>query len=95
MQQLKRENIRMSDHAPVAGRPAKQIDFVYRLTASGPTPVSSTPSSPSSEIVLDQRLIVLVSDSCVWKVNLSAPIGTLDPQVPVLETFLASLKLHA
>jgi len=95
LQQLKRENIRTSDHAPVAGRAAKQIDFVYRLTASDRTPVPSTPASPSFEIVLDQRLIVLVSDSCVWKVNLSAPMGTLDPEAPVLEAFLASVKLHA
>ena len=95
LQQLKRENIRTSDHPPVAGRPAKEIDFVYRLTASGPTPVPPTPAPPSSEIVLDQRLIVLVSDSCVWKINLSAPTGTLDPEAPVLEAFLASVKLHA
>jgi hypothetical protein len=95
LRQLKRENIRTSDHAPVAGRSAKQIDFVYRLNASGPTPVPPTPVPPASAIVLDQRLIVFVADSCVWKVTLSAPAGTLDPEVPVLEAFLASLKLHA
>ena len=95
LQQLKRENIRTTDHAPVAGRPVKQIDFVYRLNASGPTPVPPTPAPASFDIVLDQRLIVLLSDSCVWKVNLSAPIGTLDPEVPVLDAFLASVNLHA
>jgi hypothetical protein len=95
LQQLKRENIRTSDHAPIAGKAAKQVDFVYRLPTSGPTPVPPSPAASASEIVLDQRLIVLVSDSCVWKVNLSAPVGTLDPEVPVLEAFLASVKLHA
>jgi hypothetical protein len=95
LQQLKRENIRTTDHAPVGGRPAKQIDFVYRLTSSAPTPVPPTPAPPAFEIVLDQRLIVLVSDACAWKINLSAPVGTLDPEVPVLEAFLASVKLHA
>jgi hypothetical protein len=79
----------------VAGRPAKQIDFVYRLAASGSTPVPPTPAAPASEIVLDQRLIVLVSDRCVWKVTLSAPVGTLDPEVPVLESFLGSVNVNA
>ena len=95
LKQLKRENIRTSDHGPVSGKPAKQIDFVYRLTATPPTPVPPTPASAPISIVLDQRQIIVVSDSCVWKITLSTPAGAIDAEAAVFESFLGSLKLNA
>ena len=95
LQQLKRENIRSGDHPDVAGKAAKQIDFVYRLNTAAPTPIPPTPPGPPISIALDQRLIVVMSDACVWKITLSTPVGGIDSEVPVLEKFLESLKLNA
>ncbi len=92
LQQLKRENIRTADHAPVSGLPAKQIDFVYRLTSTPPTPVPPTPAAAPVNIVLDQRQILVLSEGCVWKITLSTPVGAIDSEATVFETVEPGLR---
>ena len=89
---LRRENVRVSDHAPVASLPARQVDYIFRLTApevpeGAPTPLAGP------NIVLERRDVLFVSNTCVWSVTLGAPVGALKENTAVLEELLTAFKV--
>lgn len=83
---LRRENIRLTDHAAVAGNPAKQFDYVFRLRSNDGTPEAT----PLPAVVRDERAILFLTQGCIWKITLSTPVGEIDQYAPVLDAFLAS-----
>lgn len=90
---LRRENVRTADHGPVGSLPARQVDYVFRITP--PIGPSGTPTPEAGpEIVLERRDVVFVSAHCVWTVTLSASIGALQQNVPILEQFLAGFRIR-
>lgn len=84
---LRRENIATATRAPVDGHDAREISYVFRLSA-----VSSTPLAGDDDIVLDKEDVVFVTSMCIWTISLSAPQGMIATESPVLEEFLTTFK---
>jgi hypothetical protein len=92
LNQLKREDVKTAQHAAVDGRPAWQIDYIYRLREG--TPVPNQPPAPTN-IALTRREIVFLSDACIWTVALSVPNAPVGDDGDTLERFLMTVKVRA
>lgn len=92
LNQLKREDVKTVEHAAVDGRPAWQIDYIYRLREG--TPVPGQPPPPKN-LALTRREIVFLSDACIWSVALSVPNAPVGDDGDALERFLTTVKVRA
>ena len=92
LKQLRRENITSATHAAVDGRPAGQVDYIFKLRAG--TPVPNQPPAPTN-ISLTRREVIFVSDACIWSVALSVPNAPLGDDSGVLEQFLTTFKVRS
>ena len=78
LNRLGRTGLTTSEHAPVDGLPAMQIDYGYIA------------KSDTTEYAIESREIFFLSESCRWTLTLSASAGQLQPDAVVLEEFAGS-----
>ncbi len=90
--QLRRENVTSGPHASVDGRPASQVDYIFRLREG--TPVPDQPPA-GRNLGISRREVIFVSDACIWSVALSVPNGPLGDDAAVLDQFLTTLKVRS
>jgi hypothetical protein len=84
---LRRQNLATAARAPVDGYEARVMTYLFSLSA-----VSGTPP-PGGDLVLDKHDVIFLSQACVWTISLSAPEGTIEAALPVLEEFLAGFRV--
>lgn len=94
LRQLGRTNLQSSDRAKVDGRDAKQIDYTFRANTQ-PTPIPPATAAPQTQIVVDRRDVIFLSQSCTWTISLSTPGGEIADNARTFDDFLSSFRATA